>query len=218
MTHEWKRKLAVGAARLGIDLAERDAERLAQFSELLVTWGRTIDLTSVLEPEAIRERHLLDSIAAQVMFPSGSSIVDLGSGAGFPGLVLSVVRSDLTITSVEARAKKCAFQRQVVRELRLRGVEVVNARAEEVIRSRPAPDWVTARALASVEGLVQLSSRWLLAGTRLLAMKSSGLDEELQAAAPTLRSHGLGVLETRALTLPESGDPRVLLVIGRCST
>src|SRR5438552_18278523 len=109
-----------------------------------------MDLTSLDDPGEIREKHFLDSLAPLPMLEGPGSLADLGSGAGFPGLVLAALRPDLTVRSIESKKKKATFQRQVVRELNLGNVVVDERRAEEVITPDAAPRWITARALGSL--------------------------------------------------------------------
>ena len=151
MTPEWLEKLTSGAQSLGIVLDHEAAQRLGIFADRLIEWGSKMDLSSIDDPDGIRERHFLDSLSGLDSFAGEGEVADLGSGAGFPGLVIAAVRPELRVVSVESRSKKGAFQRQVVRDLGLRNVEVVSLRAEDVVAVRPPPRWVTARALSDLD-------------------------------------------------------------------
>lgn len=211
----WVEKLVAGAGTLGVALDAPAAARLARFADRLVEWGAKMDLSSIDDLDAIREKHFLDSLAGLPLLDRPGRLIDLGSGGGFPGLVLAIVRPDLQVLSVESRSKKGVFQRQVARDLGLKNLEVRTARIEEVAASEPAPAWVTARALADLSALLELAKPWLAAGSRLLAWKSSKVAEELAAAAPAMSAAALTVLARRDFALPESGDPRTLVVIGK---
>ena len=214
MTPEWKSSLAAGAASLGVPLPDETVSRLATFADRLLEWGAKIDLTSIKDPDEIREKHFLDSLAGVPLLRDGDRrIADLGSGGGFPGVVLAIIDPARRILSVESRSKKAVFQRQVGRELGLANLEVQAERIEALTIERP--DLITARALAELDELVRLSDSWLRGGSHLLAWKASKVEQELEAAKPRMQRLGLRVLERKDLALPESGEPRTLVRIGR---
>lgn len=216
MTPAWIEKLIEGAGTLGVALDRPTAERLARFADLLVEWGAKMDLTSIKDPNEIREKHFLDSLAAVPELKGAKDVVDLGSGAGFPGLVLAAILPNTQVVSVESRSKKSVFQRQVIREVGLANANVETARAEDVIAKRHAPSFVTARALSDLDELVRLTDVWLGRGATLVAFKASGVDEEIAKAKARLGEHSL---RRRDFQLPESGDPRTfVLVSNRGST
>lgn len=214
MTPEWKAALARGATTLGVPLEAATVERLATFADRLLEWGAKIDLTSIKDPGEIREKHFLDSLAgAALLLERDRRIADLGSGGGFPGVVLAILDPDRRVVSVESRSKKAVFQRQVGRELGLANLEVHADRIEAL--TIPAPDLVTARALAELGELLRLSESWIAGGAQLLAWKSTKVDQELVAAKGRMDRLGLQVLERKDFALPESGEPRTLLRIGK---
>lgn len=214
MTGAWKEALVRGSGALGVEPSTQQVERLATFADLLARWGSKFDLSAIEDPAEVREKHFLDSLSALPLLTEGGMLVDLGSGAGFPGLVLAAMREDLAVVSVESRSKKAVFQRQVARDLKLTNVEVRAERIEKVELARP-PRWVTARALTDLRELVELSAAWLGGGAELVAWKSSKVDEEIAAATAAMAKAGVTVKERRDFRLPESGDPRTLLRIGR---
>ncbi len=218
MTPAWIEKLIEGSAALGVALDGPTAEALAKFADRLLEWGAKMDLTSITDPGEIREKHFLDSLAAVPLLGEAKEIVDLGSGAGFPGLVLAAILRNAKVLSVESRSKKSVFQRQVIRELGLANATAETARAEEVIAKHAPPTFVTARALTDLDDLIRLTEPWLAKGTTLLAFKASGVDEELAKAKARIERLGLAI-ERRDWKLPESGDPRTfVLASGRRST
>jgi 16S rRNA (guanine527-N7)-methyltransferase len=209
----WREKLAAGAATLGAPLDAGQVLALSAFCERLLQWNKKIDLTSIKDPDQIREKHVLDSLAGVPMLrPADRRIADLGSGGGFPGIVLAIVEPNRTVLSVESRGKKVVFQRQVARELGLANFEVRETRIEEATLE---VDLLTARALADIDELLRLTAPWLAKGVALLAYKSSKVDEELAAAGARMTKEGIAVVERRDLALPESGEPRTLLRLAR---
>jgi 16S rRNA (guanine(527)-N(7))-methyltransferase RsmG len=125
------------------------------------------------------ERHLLNCVAVAALIPPGSLAVDVGSGAGLPGVVLAIARPDLRIALVEPMLRRAVFLQSVVTDLELTGVEIHRTRAEEVTKSWPAADVVTARAVARVDRLAALAAPLLRPGGELLAIKGTGVYDEM---------------------------------------
>lgn len=216
MTPAWKEALFTGAVALGVPIESATIDALSAFCDRLLEWNAKIDLSSIKDPDEIRAKHVLDSLSGFLLLrPTDVRIADLGSGGGFPGVVLAIADPARRIVSVESRTKKAVFQRQVARELGLKNLEVLGERIEDVAQKIERPDVVTARALADLDELLRLTESWLTEGTHLLAYKSSKADEELAGAATRMTKSGLVLLERKDFVLPESGEPRTLLRIGR---
>ena len=169
---------AFGSERL--PLAER-------YAELLATEGVVRGLIGPREAPRLWDRHQLNCAALADLLPRGSSVCDIGSGAGLPGLVLAIARPDLTVTLVEPLLRRTTFLDEVVAELALdEAVEVVRGRAEE-LHGRRTFDVVTSRAVAPLERLLRWSMPLVASTGVLVAMKGSSVTEEIEAARPTLR-------------------------------
>ena len=185
-----------------LPLAER-------YAELLMTDGVVRGLIGPREAPRIWERHMLNCAVVADLIPTGASVVDVGSGAGLPGMVLAVVRPDLAVTLIEPLARRTAFLTEAVAALGLDRTTVVRARAEECVGKLPGADVVTARAVAPLDRLAGWCLPLVTAGGRLLALKGANADAELAsllsehaatldrlgAGAATVRSCGDGVLE-----------------------
>ena len=131
---------------------------LEKYSELLLKWQKTINLVSPSTLEVSEIRHFKDSLQLLDFIPVGTkSICDIGSGAGFPGLVIAIMRPDINVTLIEADARKCAFLQTVSRETNCKNVKIFNDRIENVIGEIEA-DCLTARALASLRQLINFST------------------------------------------------------------
>jgi len=164
-----------------LDLSLGQKQQLAQYIRLLLEWNQRINLISPNDEDRIAERHIIESLAVLSVwtFPEGAPVLDLGSGGGFPGIPLKIMRPDLAMTLLESRQKKALFLSTAVRELRLENCRVVNARAEEI--SGQKFSIVIARAVADLKTLWEWSRPLLISGGVLLAMKGGELDDELQA-------------------------------------
>ena len=185
-----------------LPLAER-------YAELLTTDAVVRGLIGPREVPRIWERHLLNCAVVADLIPPGASVVDVGSGAGLPGIVLAVARPDLAVTLVEPLARRTAFLTEAVATLELDRTAVVRARAEECVGRLPGADVVTARAVAPLDRLVGWCLPLVAAGGRLLALKGASAEAELAslvsehsallarlgAGTATVRSCGDGLLE-----------------------
>lgn len=158
--------------------------QLQKYISLLLEWNQRINLISPNDEERVAERHILESLAVLSAWPFSekASVLDLGSGAGFPGVPLKIMRPDLVMTLLESRQKKTLFLNTVVRELPLANCRVVNARAEDLAKTSGEKfSIVIARAVADLKTLWEWSKPLLAEGGVLLAMKGGGLDDDLQA-------------------------------------
>lgn len=160
-----------------------------QYADLLAGAGVARGLIGPGEAERLWDRHLFNCAALAPPLPSGATVVDIGSGAGLPGLVLAIARADLHLLLVEPLQRRAEFLREAVVALELRQVDVRRARAEE-LHGELRVDWVTARAVAPLGRLAQLALPLLKPGGTLVAIKGAKATAELAAAENILRRHG----------------------------
>lgn len=199
------------ARELDVKLTEDSAASLLRLVDELSRWSRAYNLTSIRERSEIVTRHILDSLAIHADL-RGSTVADIGTGAGFPGLPLAIASPERRFTLIDSNGKKVRFVEHAVRELDLGNVRVVQARAEDMHPEVPF-DTVVARAFAPLPEL--LAKVRGLAGpeTRLLAMKGRFPREELAAVGPPWRAVGIrplavpGLAEARHLVWLERSDP-----------
>ena len=206
--------LTRGAAELGIDLDEAQLRRFAVYAAELVVWNRRVNLTRIVDPVAIQERHFLDSLTCALPvlaeLESGPSwrCVDVGSGAGFPGLPLAIAFPSLRVTLLEATSKKVAFLEHLVCVLELTGVTVLAGRAEELARDprhRDGYALACARALAPLPVALELCLPFVRPGGLLVLPRGSDLIAQLddgQFAAAKLGGRMRAPLPVAAGGLP----------------
>ncbi|WP_322528405.1 16S rRNA (guanine(527)-N(7))-methyltransferase RsmG [Salinicola sp. LHM] len=207
MTPVCERRLDEGLAALNIEIDRRQRERLLSLLALLHKWNRAYNLTAVRSPEAMVSRHLLDS--ASVAFAvSGPTLLDVGSGPGFPGLVLAILDPGLQVTLLDSNGKKVRFQRQAVMELGLDNVRSEQVRVEAFDATF---DQIISRAFASLGDFIGLTEPLLAEGGEWLAMKGGLEPRELESVPAHVAVH-----ERLALTVPGVDDAeRQLLRLGR---
>ncbi|MBR5430068.1 MAG: 16S rRNA (guanine(527)-N(7))-methyltransferase RsmG [Firmicutes bacterium] len=199
-----------------LGLSPQEAGLLQRHWQAVQEAGSRFNLTAVADAEA-GDKHYRDCLAARepvAALPSGSRVLDLGSGAGFPGLVLAAVCPEQRFILVDATAKKCDFLRQTAGALALTNVEVVCGRAEELGRGelRESCALVTARAVAALRELVELALPLLQHGGRLLALKGGAYGQEIDEASHALSELGGRVSDARTYTLP-GGEQRALVLV-----
>jgi 16S rRNA (guanine527-N7)-methyltransferase len=191
--------LAEGLATLGIALHAGAQAKLVDHLRLIEKWNRVHNLTAVREPEKMVVLHLLDSLAVLPHVAGARTLLDVGSGAGLPGIPLAIARPDLAVTLVDASHKKAAFLRQAKAELGLANVDVVCDRVEKWLPER-AYDVVVSRAFAELAEFVQQAGHLLAPGGTLLAMKGVHPVEEIARIPATHRI--ANVIELHVPSLP----------------
>jgi 16S rRNA (guanine527-N7)-methyltransferase len=209
MVPAFREVLDVGIAALGLDVEAEARALLERYADRLLTWNRKVNLTAITDPAELAEKHLVDSLALLPALGEARTLLDVGSGAGLPGIPLACVRGDLAVTCCDSVAKKIAFVKAVAVELGVdvRGV-VTRAEGEPEREKLPRADAVVSRALADPERWVPLGARYVTEGGRLLAMLGRGVDEGALAALGS--AAGLILESVERVVLPVSGAERAI--------
>lgn len=197
--------LAEGLRRLDLDVSDDARQRLLDYVALLTRWNRAYNLTAVRDPEQMVVRHLLDSLAVLPHVEDGE-LLDVGTGAGLPGIPLAICRPDLRVTLLDSNGKKVRFVRQAIMALHLANADVVQSRVEQY---RNAISQVITRAFASLPDIVALAAPALAPGGRLLAMKGALTGAEMAGVQPPWRA------AAHALQVPFLDEPRQLVILTR---
>lgn len=201
-------RLVRDTASLGIVLSEQDAVRLTHLLEELERWNRTYNLTAIRKRDDMLTHHVLDSLSIHP-YLLGTTVADVGTGAGFPGLPLALLNPERRFTLIDSSGKKVRFVQHAARELGLENVEVLHARVE-ALKGRPPFDSVVARAFAPLPQLLASVAPLCGPQTRVLAMKGKWPQEEIAALAPGWREDG-----SRELTVPGLEESRCVIVLHR---
>lgn len=215
---EDQRLLNRSLSLLGIALPDTVCRDLLRLRDELLRWNARVNLTAITDPREALEKHLVDSLTILDEIDPAGHLLDLGSGGGFPGLPLRLACPDLRVLSVDAVAKKIAFQRHAVRLLGLGGFTPWHGRAERLPADEDFAggfDRVVSRAFASLEQFARLALPCLAPEGRMVAMKGPEGPAELAAAMPTLDRLGLTCLGCRRLLLPEGGAGRTIITLTR---
>jgi 16S rRNA (guanine527-N7)-methyltransferase len=222
-SREWH-GLAIEAERIGVPLDEQMLARFAAFQALLLDRNAHFNLTAVAAPDEVERRLFFDALAMipaiDVFLRSDAQrrsrfvrLIDIGSGAGFPGIALKIVRPELIVVLVDSTAKKVVFQRDVFASLNLPGIEAIHVRAEELgrdARYRESFQLATARAVASLPTLLELVTPFLEVGGEALLPKGLQLDDELRAGRRAARQLGCRLVDAKPMPGGTSRLVRIL--------
>lgn len=205
-------------ALFNLQLSERQVRALVIYERELMDWNRKFNLTAIRDEESIRTKHYLDSFSCVLAWKSlpPSRLIDIGTGAGFPGLPLKILYPNLHVTLVESVGKKAMFCQHIVRVLGLEAVEVVQSRAETVgqdPRHRESYDWAVARAVAKLNVLAEYLLPLVKVGGRMLAQKGESGPAEAQAAENAMKILGGKIRKIIQVNLPRVVDDRYLIAV-----
>ena len=225
-------RLASGATQMGLTLAPSQLAAFEQYTDDLLAWNQRFNLTAVTDREQVEVRHYLDSLAllpalatlegvsVPVLLGRGLRAVDVGAGAGLPGLALRILWPRLKLSLIEATGKKVRFMEHVVQQLGLTDVQLVHGRAEELaLRGtyRSGYDLVLARAVAPLPTLVEYLLPLARRGGRVVAYKGSAAHEEALAADKAIALLGGHLRKLIPVEVPGLAETRVLVVIDKVS-
>lgn len=205
-----KQRLANRLLTQDIKLAEAQLNMLDRYAELLCEWNEKINLTAIVQPEEIENKHFFDSIMLASLSIIKGKLVDVGSGAGFPGMVIKIIKPEVDVTLMEPTGKRVTFLNAVAEELGLQ-ITVEKERAEEAARKtwREVFDVATARAVSSLPSLCEYCLPLVKKGGYFLPMKAD-VREELQAAQTAVRTLGAKLEKVIDYTLPDGSQRTVL--------
>ncbi len=198
-----------------IALSPEQYDKLSRYADLLVEWNEKINLTAITDPVGITEKHFLDSILpfSMVDMPLGASVIDVGTGAGFPGIPLKIWREDISLTLLDSLNKRINFLNTVCEEIDA-PAKAIHGRAEDMGQGelRESFDIATARAVARLSVLCEYCMPYVKVGGAFVALKGSSGNEELKEAENAIKILGGRPEKAISYTLPE-GDERTLIVI-----
>ena len=212
----FRRTLEQAASELGVQVDERQLDMFCAYKQLLIEANRSVNLTSITDDAEIAVKHFADSLTClrAVDLRNVTSIVDVGTGAGFPGLVLKIMNPAARMLLIDSVGKKVDFVREVAASLGLSDVESVQARAEELARRpryRERFDLAVARGVSSLSPLAEYCLPFVRLGGSFVAMKGPKVAQEIEAGARAVTILGGGELETCRLGLPFGAGTRVLV-------
>jgi len=204
----------------GVHLSRQQVAALAAFENELLAWNRKFNLTAIRDSEGIRTKHFLDSFSCVLAWKDNPPVrlIDVGTGAGFPGIPLKIIYPSMQLTLVESVGKKAAFCRHAVEVLKLDNVDVITGRAEELGQlpaQRESYDWAVARAVAALPVLAEYLLPLVRVGGKMLAQKGHSGPVEAQNAEFALKLLGGQIWQLIPVTLPGVAEERYLVVVDK---
>jgi 16S rRNA (guanine527-N7)-methyltransferase len=205
---------------LGIQLTARQLAAFQRYEQELLEWNERFNLTAIRDVESMRVKHFLDSLTCLLAWrdaPPGS-LIDIGTGAGFPGLPIKILLPNLRLTLVESVGKKASFCKHMVEALKLEHVEVLQARAEELGQMkeyREKFDWAVARAVASLPVLAEYLLPLVHVGGGMLAQKGESAAAEAHAAERAFQVLGGNLRQLKKVELPGVAEERFLVIVDK---
>ena len=206
---------------LGVSFSVKQTEQFFEYMNLLIEWNEKMNLTAITEPDEIILKHFIDSITILKELEDGSKVVDVGTGAGFPGIPLSIMKPSLKITLVDSLNKRLIFLQEVVNKLKLENIEIVHARAEEFGQNkkyREQFDISTSRAVANLATLSEYLIPLVKIGGKVISMKASDVKQELNEAKKAIEVLGGTVEKVDEFNLPQSDIGRTVIIIRKNKT
>lgn len=213
---EWKQRLKEQAKDLKIELDESKQEKFYTYMKLLQEWNEKINLTAITEPKEILQKHFIDSLTILPYLEKSTSIIDVGTGAGFPGIPIKIVEESRKVILLDALNKRLNFLKEVIDTLELSKIETIHLRAEEAGKNkkfREQFDIAVSRAVAPLVVLAEYLLPFVKINGKCICMKGSNIKEEIEDSKKAIQILGGKIEKIEEFTLPNSDIKRTIIVI-----
>ena len=218
-------KLIAGATQLGLQLNPKQLEQFNTYYQELVDWNKRVNLTAITDYEEVQIKHFLDALTVtlawqQPIVDTDFRLIDVGAGAGIPGIPLKILFPDIKLVLLDSTAKKADFLHYLKQKLELDNVEIVVGRAEEIahqVQYRERFDTVLSRAVAPLPTLVELTLPLCTIGGSFIAQKKGDIEAEVNKAAGAISRLGGKLREVKSINLEEFTDERRLIIVDKVS-
>lgn len=218
LKEDFEKEIMEYVEELGIKLSKEQAEMFFNYMNLLLEWNEKINLTAITEEKEVIVKHFVDSLTIAKYIPEGASLVDVGTGAGFPGIPLKIIRDDLKITLLDSLQKRINFLDVVIKELNLKNVETIHARVEEFGKNskyRESFEVATSRAVANLSTLTEYLLPLVKVGGIAVCMKGSSIEEELETSKKAINVLGGKVSNVFEFDLPKTDIKRNIVIVDK---
>ncbi len=221
LKEEFEENIKESAKEIGILLNNKQVNEFYEYMQLLLEWNEKINLTAIIKPEEIILKHFIDSITIAKHIKKEATIIDVGTGAGFPGIPLKIIRDDINITLLDSLNKRVKFLNEVIEKLALKNITAIHSRVEELGKNksyRERFDYATSRAVANLATL----SEYLIPLVKLdgytINMKGSNIEQEIQQSEKAILVLGGQIEEIEKFQLPKSEIQRNIIWIHKIKT
>ena len=213
---EFNEKMVTLSKDIKIELNEKQIEQFYKYMQLLVEWNEKINLTAITEPDEIILKHFIDSLTISRNIKKEAKLVDVGTGAGFPGIPLKIIRDDVDIVLLDSLNKRINFLNMIIETLGLKKIKTVHGRVEDFGRNkiyREEFDIATSRAVANMSTLSEYMIPLIKIGGRALCMKGTDSDEEIENSKKAINLLGGRIEKVEKFNLPQSDIKRCVVII-----
>ncbi len=213
---DFNKKLEEKLKLIDINISEIEIENFKIYMKLLLEWNKKINLTAITNEDDIILKHFIDSLTIKKYMSENEKIIDIGTGAGFPGIPLAIMNKNNEITLMDSLNKRIVFLNDVINKLKLTNVKAIHSRAEELARNktyREKYDVAVSRAVANLSTLVEYMLPFVSVGGKCICMKGPNIEEELKNAKNAIKELGGEIIKIENFKLPESDNERNIVII-----
>lgn len=212
---QFKEELTKRAMQFGVNLLEEQQNQFYRYMQLLLEWNEKMNLTAITEPQEVLTKHFIDSISVVPYIKEEDKILDIGTGAGFPGIPLKIVLPQNSFTLLDSLNKRIHFLQEVVEQLKLENIEAVNGRAEEFCKEdrREGYHIVVSRAVAKLNVLLEYMLPFTKVGGKCICMKALEIEEELESAKKAIEVLGGTIEKVEEITLEDTDIIRKIVIV-----
>ncbi|MBO5348607.1 MAG: 16S rRNA (guanine(527)-N(7))-methyltransferase RsmG [Clostridia bacterium] len=213
---EFLEEFKIMAQKMQIQIEEEKIKKFYDYMLLIQEWNEKINLTAITEPKEIIIKHFIDSLTIASQIDKNTKIIDIGTGAGFPGIPLKIYNDSINITLLDSLNKRTLFLKEVADKLNLQGVEIIHGRAEDFaqdVKYREKYDIAVSRAVAPLNILLEYLTPYVKVNGNVIAMKGSNATEEINDSEKALKQLNSTIEETKKMYLPNENGERYIITI-----
>lgn len=213
---EFKKEMNINLKEIDLELTEKQLQNFYNFMNLLIEKNKVMNLTGITEPKEVILKHFIDSLTILKYIDKNSTVIDVGTGAGFPGLPIKIAEDTIEMTLLDSLNKRINFLNEVTESNELNKIHTIHGRAEDFgkdVKYREKFDIVTSRAVASLNVLLEYMLPFVKIGGKCICMKGSNCDDEIENAKNAIKILGGEIEKIEKFTLPNSDNNRTILII-----
>lgn len=213
---EFKKEMNINLKEIDLELTEKQLQNFYNFMNLLIEKNKVMNLTGITEPKEVILKHFIDSLTILKYIDKNSTVIDVGTGAGFPGLPIKIAEDTIEMTLLDSLNKRINFLNEVIESNELNKIHTIHGRAEDFgkdVKYREKFDIVTSRAVASLNVLLEYMLPFVKIGGKCICMKGSNCDDEIENAKNAIKILGGEIEKIEKFTLPNSDNNRTIMII-----
>lgn len=214
--NEFSEKLSKNAKEIGVELNEKKIKKFFDYMNLLLEWNEKINLTAIIDPSEVIVKHFIDSLTAAKYVEDNCKVIDVGTGAGFPGIPLKIYNESIDLTLLDSLNKRTIFLKEVTDRLEFSKIQIIHGRAEDYAQDkgyREQFDYAVSRAVAPLNVLLEYLVPYVKINGKVIALKGSSAEEEISESSNALKQLDTSICENEKVELPENSGERNILIM-----